>query len=71
MATLRDSEPEPLVSRFTVNHGLLLNVLSRENGCQVGRRVLRDCHEPPARKRRLLRRASSCSARWCRPTSSR
>jgi len=57
MATLRDSEPEPLVSRFTVNHGLLLNVLSRENGCQVGRRILRDCHEPPARKRRLLRQS--------------
>jgi superfamily II RNA helicase len=57
LATLRDSEPEPLVSRFTVNHGLLLNVLSRENGCQVGRRVLRDCHEPPARKRRLLRQS--------------
>jgi superfamily II RNA helicase len=57
LATLRDSEPEPLVSRFTVNHGLLLNVLSRDNGCQVGRRVLRDCHEPPARKRRLLRQS--------------
>jgi superfamily II RNA helicase len=55
LALLRDSEPEPLVSRFSVNHGLLLNVLSRPSGCQVGRRILRDCHEPPARKRRLLR----------------
>jgi superfamily II RNA helicase len=55
LARLRDSEPEPLVSRFTVNHGLLLNVLSRPSGCQVGRRILRDCHEPPARKRRLMR----------------
>jgi superfamily II RNA helicase len=55
LALLRDSEPEPLVSRFVVNHGLLLNVLSRPSGCQVGRRILRDCHEPPARKRRLLR----------------
>jgi superfamily II RNA helicase len=52
---LKDSEPEPLVSRFTVNHGILLNVLSRPGGCQAARRLIRDCHEPPARKRQLVK----------------
>jgi superfamily II RNA helicase len=55
LSLLRDSEPEPLVSRFRVNHGVLLNLLSRPNGCQASRRLLRDCHEPPARKPALLR----------------
>ncbi len=57
--TLKDSEPEPLVSRLTVNHGLLLHVLSRPAGCQAARRLIRDCHEPPARKRQLLRQGMS------------
>jgi superfamily II RNA helicase len=55
LRTLRDSEPEALVSRFNVNHGLVLNVLSRPQGCQVARRILRDSHEPPKRKPALLR----------------
>lgn len=55
LRTLRDSEPEALVSRFNINHGLVLNVLSRPQGCQMARRILRDCHEPPKRKPALLR----------------
>lgn len=55
LAHLRDSEPEPLVSRLSINHGLLLNVLSRPLGCQAARRIIKDCHEPAARKRVLLR----------------
>ena len=55
LSTLKDSEPEALVSRFTINHGLLLTVLARPGGCAVARRILRDSHESPQRKRRLLR----------------
>ncbi len=55
LAALRDAEPEPLVSRFAIHHGHVLSVLSRPDGCRVGRRILRECHEPPARKRRLFR----------------
>jgi superfamily II RNA helicase len=59
LVQLRDSEPEALVSRMNVNHGLLLNVLSRKNGCQAARQLLRTSHEPPARKRQLLKQGLS------------
>src|SRR6195256_125749 len=50
--------PEPLVSRFQVTHGMLLNVLSRRgDGCRAMQRLLRDCHEPEAAKPPLRRRA--------------
>ena len=50
--------PEPLVSRFQVSHGMLLNVLSRPgDGCRAMQRLLRDCHEPDAAKPALRRRA--------------
>src|SRR5262245_24001384 len=50
--------PEPLVSRFQVSHGMLLNVLSRRgDGCRAMQRLLRDCHEPEAAKPALRRRA--------------
>lgn len=40
------SEPEPLQSRFSVSHGMLLNVLSRpDDGCSAMRKVIRDSHE--------------------------
>ncbi len=43
---LIDSEPERLVSRFAVGHGMLLNVLSRKtDGCQALRHLIRDCHD--------------------------
>ena len=59
LARLRDSEPEALVSRLNVNHGMLLNVLSQKNGCNAARRLLRNCHETPARKRQLLKQGMS------------
>lgn len=54
---LVNSAPEPLVSRFQVSHGMLLNVLSRpEDGCQAMRQLIRDCHEPEHVKPALRRR---------------
>jgi hypothetical protein len=53
------SPPEALRSRFNVSHGMLLNVLSRENedGCRAMRDLIRKCHETPVQKDRL-RKAS-------------
>ncbi|MFO0592695.1 MAG: DUF3516 domain-containing protein [Polyangiaceae bacterium] len=49
---LKTSLPEPLVSRFSVSHGMLLNVLSRpENGCPAMKKLLRECHLRPAERR--------------------
>jgi superfamily II RNA helicase len=49
---LRASLPEPLVSRFQVTHGMLLNVLARpENGCQAMKALLKTCHLRPAERR--------------------
>ncbi len=46
---LTTAPPEPLVSRFEVSHGMLLNVLSRRgDGCLAMRRLIRDSHETPA-----------------------
>lgn len=39
------SPPEPLVSRFQVSHGMLLNVLSREtDGCSAMKSLIRSSH---------------------------
>ena len=55
---LQNSAPEPLVSRFQVNHGMLLNVLSRaEDGCAAMQRLIRDSHEPQHVKPNLRKRA--------------
>ncbi|MGC4067984.1 MAG: DUF3516 domain-containing protein [Polyangiaceae bacterium] len=52
------SPPEPLVSRFSVSHGMLVNVLSRpESGCRAMARLIYDCHEPRRTKRILARTA--------------
>lgn len=49
---LQAAAPEPLVSRFQVSHGMLLQVLSREgDGCRAMQRLVRDSHEPPAAKK--------------------
>ncbi|CAM2945048.1 DEAD/DEAH box helicase [Rariglobus hedericola] len=49
---------EPLVSRFDVSHGMLLQVLGRdEDGCKVMRQLIADCHETPHKKRGLWKRA--------------
>ncbi len=47
------AEPEPLVSRFQVSHGMLLNVLSRPGGCSAMKHLVRDSHETIQAKRQL------------------
>ncbi len=52
------SSPEPLESRFQVNHATLLAVLGRETGgCQAMKALVRKCHERPAIQRQLGRTA--------------
>lgn len=55
---LQDSPPERLQSQFRISHGMLLNVLGREDedGCEALRRIIRDCHETPTAKKALRRR---------------
>ena len=54
------SPPEPLVSRFNVTHGMLLNVLERQTGgCKAIARLIRDSHEKQHAKRQLGRTAIS------------
>jgi len=56
---LLDSPPEKLVSSFNVHHGMLLNVLGRqdEDGCAALKKIIADSHEPPAKQKALKRRA--------------
>jgi superfamily II RNA helicase len=55
---LVSSPPEPLVSRFQVSHGMLLNVLSRgKGGCKAMARLIKSSHERAAQKRVLARTA--------------
>ncbi len=55
---LRTAAPEELASHFEVSHGMLLLVLSRDSdGCRAMRQLINDCHETPARKRALRKRA--------------
>lgn len=57
---LVSSQPEPLVSRFAVSHGMLLEVLGRpRGGCRAMKRLVKDCHDPPAAKRQHKRTALS------------
>ena len=52
------ASPEPLTSSFQVNHGMLLNILSRPtDGCTAMRNLLKDCHESAASKKQLQHRA--------------
>ena len=52
------SVPERLVSRFRIDHGMLLNVLSRESGGVAAMRsLIRNCHEGAKSKKALMRRA--------------
>ncbi|MGE0527780.1 MAG: DEAD/DEAH box helicase [Bdellovibrionales bacterium] len=51
------SRAEPLISRFRVDHAMLLNVLSRENGPRVMQKLIRNSHENPAVKK-LLRKSA-------------
>ena len=55
---LIEAEPERLVSRFSVGHGMLLNVLSRKtDGCTALRRLIKDSHEGERDKKNHLKRA--------------
>ena len=49
---LKSAAPEPLVSRFQITHGMLLNVLSRESedGCRAMQRLVREAHDSPKAK---------------------
>jgi superfamily II RNA helicase len=51
--------PEPLVSRFTLSHGMVVSVLSREEdgGCMALAHLIKDCHERHAHKRAIGRTA--------------
>jgi len=58
-ARLQAAAPEPLASRFLVNHGMLLQVLSRPTP-DAGRamaRLIRDCHDGPTAKKAHRARA--------------
>lgn len=55
---LISAQPERLTSRFTVSHGMLLNVLSRKgDGCRAMQRLLARSHETPKAKRAHFKRA--------------
>ncbi len=54
------SAPEPLVSRFTVSHGMLLDVLTREGGgCMAMARLVKRSHERTPEQRKIGRYAAS------------
>ncbi|HEY2510952.1 MAG TPA: DUF3516 domain-containing protein, partial [Polyangiaceae bacterium] len=51
-------QPEPLVSRFQVSHGMLLNVLARgEGACKAMGRLIKASHERPPQQRAIGRTA--------------
>jgi len=55
---LLSAPSEQLTSQFSISHGMLMLVLSRdEDGCRALRRLIDDCHETPHRKKALRRRA--------------
>ena len=55
---LQRSTPEPLVSRFQMSHGLLLNVLSRKgDACGAMRQIIDDSHETAGAKKSHKKRA--------------
>lgn len=55
---LTSSLPEPLVSRFSVSHGMLLNVLSRPSGgCGAMKRLIKTCHDTRHQKKQHVRTA--------------
>ncbi|MBI2510445.1 MAG: DUF3516 domain-containing protein [Opitutae bacterium] len=54
---LMTAPSEELVSRFSVTHGMLLLVLSRDaDGCRAMQKLIGDCHETPTKKNALRRR---------------
>ncbi len=64
---LLSSPPEPLISHFTVNHGVLLNVLqSGEDGYGRLVELIARCHDTPGQKRRHRRTAAILFRALCR-----
>lgn len=59
MKKMIEGEPEPLQSRFKVDHGMVLNVLSRPHtkNCKPLRNLVRASHETPHQKKRHLKHA--------------
>ena len=52
------AEPEPLTSSFDITHSMLLNLMQRpQNPVVAAYRILQENHEPPQRRRELLRKA--------------
>ena len=55
---LIEAEPEKLVSKFAVGHGMLLNVLSRKtDGCRALRQLITACHDGEKTKQAHRKRA--------------
>ncbi len=55
---LQTATSEPLVSRFQVSHGMLLQVLSRpDDGCHAMLKLIKDSHETAGAKKRHKERA--------------
>lgn len=51
------SKPEALVSHFQISHGMLLNVLSRQDdGCRAMQRLIRDSHGDAKNKKQLRKK---------------
>lgn len=50
---LIDSTPEALVSRFFISHGMILSVLSRTDGFQAMKELVRRSHTTPVQKKQL------------------
>ncbi|MEM6960803.1 MAG: DUF3516 domain-containing protein [Myxococcota bacterium] len=57
LTRLLESEPERLSSCFYVSHSLILNVLSRPDGCRALKALLRSSHESPKQQRQHGRTA--------------
>lgn len=55
---LQSAPAEPLQSSFSVSHGMLLNVLSRQSdGCVAMRTLIRDCHNQDSSKQAMRKQA--------------
>ncbi|MGH8791967.1 MAG: DEAD/DEAH box helicase [Stackebrandtia sp.] len=55
---LREAEPEPLTSRFTVSNAMLINVVARPgNAFDAMRKLLTDNHASPGIQRALIKEA--------------
>jgi superfamily II RNA helicase len=54
---LIDSQPEALVSRFSISHGMLLSVLARPNGFLALKKLIRDSHGN-ANSKKVLRKTA-------------